>query len=127
MRVSSRTTINSILRRDDVSSKYGAPMGRRNLIGDPGPIKVELVRFVDGDYDAGGAYWGGGRDSQNLYCGWRQDMGEEERTRVFVRADSRRDAIAMILEELGDGWSIWSEPSPVESDPLTEHDSNGQA
>lgn len=43
----------------DVSSKYGAPMGRRNIADDPtAEVRMFRVRFVDGDYDTGGAYWG---------------------------------------------------------------------
>ena len=49
---------------EDVGSKYGAPMGRRSVL--PAnldePVKLRLVklRFVGGDYDEGGAYWGSG-------------------------------------------------------------------
>jgi len=44
----------------EVGSKYGAPMGRQTIETNPN-AKVILFRMtmVDGDYDAGGAYWGG--------------------------------------------------------------------
>jgi len=44
-----------------VGSKYGAQMGRTTIETNP-KAKVVLFRMtmVDGDYDTGGAYWGGG-------------------------------------------------------------------
>ena len=71
----------------NVSSKYGAPMGRSgNLRADLVGCKVHLRRvpLVDGCYDQGGAYWGGPND---LYCAWTDD-GKE----VYLRADSREEA-----------------------------------
>lgn len=70
----------------NVSSQYGAPMGRRSdkpsdLNGRK--VKLQRVRFVDGDYDAGGAYWGGGTP---LFCAW-----DDEFT-VYLRANSREEA-----------------------------------
>ena len=64
-----------------VSSKFGAPMGRRE---DPvedfeGPVYLQKVTMVDGDYDEGGAYWGGGHTP--LYCAW-----DNEGHQIFVRA-----------------------------------------
>ncbi len=45
----------------DVSSKFGAPMGRITVEENPrATVTLFRVRMVDGDYDAGGAYWGGG-------------------------------------------------------------------
>lgn len=46
----------------DVSSKFGAPMGRRNYGERPtdGQRVFDCkVRLYDGAYDKGGAYWGG--------------------------------------------------------------------
>jgi hypothetical protein len=46
----------------NVSSKYGAPMGRPS---DPlesfegARVQLRAVTLVDGDYDTGGAYWAG--------------------------------------------------------------------
>jgi hypothetical protein len=76
---------------EDVSSARGAPMGRASygalkLPSLPhGSIELFKVRFVDGDYDDGGAYWGG---TTTLYCA-RSDCGEY---REFVRAESRTRA-----------------------------------
>jgi len=70
----------------DVSSKYGAPMGRRSsLIAElSGRVHLRQVRFVDGDYDKGGAYWGGG---QPLFCAW-----DDEGAVVYTRSDTRGGA-----------------------------------
>jgi len=59
----------------DVSSPRGAPMGRRS---DPevslvGKVHLRCVPFVDGDYDQGGAYWGGGCGTMPLFCAWDDD------------------------------------------------------
>jgi hypothetical protein len=79
---------------ENVSSKYGAPMGRRNNTqGEPTNLHLRRVPFVDGDYDPGGAYWGGG---QPLYCAWNDDFC------VFRRATSRDAAKAAITEEFVD-------------------------
>jgi len=50
---------------------------------------------LDGDYDDGGAYWGGG---QSLYC-LRESEGNA--TEVFVRAWGVNEAIAEFRETLG--------------------------
>jgi len=70
----------------------GAPMGRRDHITEPDfPIKFHLVqlRWVDGDYDQGGAYWGnsGGTD---IFHAWGN--GKEEEQEMFIRATSRTEA-----------------------------------
>lgn len=63
---------------DNVSSKYGAPMGRRSCKPSELAGKVHLARvpMVDGAYDPGGAYWGGPETSQglrHLFCLWDDD------------------------------------------------------
>jgi hypothetical protein len=84
---------------DDVPCKYGAPMGRRDYVHNP-EAEVELfrVRMVDGDYDDGGAYWGGGRDTPPLFCA-RDDQGEVQ---VFYRAKDREEAKQFLLEAYPD-------------------------
>jgi len=65
------------MKLSNVSSKYGAPMGRPNTLPDDTEAPIELTLYelawVDGDYDAGGAYWGGS-DREHIYCadgdGW---------------------------------------------------------
>jgi hypothetical protein len=81
----------------NVSSRYGAPMGRRS---DPlehfeGKVHFARVPFVDGDYDPGGAYWGAG---DPLYAAW-DDAGHEH----YIRARSRSKAKAAIDAGLAGG------------------------
>lgn len=83
---------------EKVSTKYGAPMGRRNHINDPDEvIKFYLypLRWVDGDYDEGGAYWGYVR-GEYIYraVGW----GEEYENEIFVRARTRTEAKEKVKE-----------------------------
>ena len=79
----------------------GADMGRPNLLPeDPAAsirLRLERLRWVDGDYDQGGAYWGnsGGTD---IYCAWGED--EKWQVRVFVRAASRDEAKAGVRESV---------------------------
>jgi len=80
-----------------VPCKYGAPMGRDSF-GDPRKVsdkRISLfrVRMVDGDYDDGGAYWGG-YPSSPLYCA---RTGDGSTYRDFARAKSRKEA-AEIME-----------------------------
>ncbi len=79
---------------DDVSSKYGAPMGRANVIpkGRLPVLRLVLLKMEDGDYDVGGAYWGGGPSKQGrMYVAWNA-KDDEERMLVFVRANSHDEA-----------------------------------
>lgn len=77
-----------------VNAKHGAPMGR-----DSDPIeafqgaRVQLrpVPMVDGDYDPGGAYWGG--STPGVWCAWGKDAQGEPIT-AYVRAGSRLTAKA---------------------------------
>jgi hypothetical protein len=77
---------------EPVSCAYGAPMGRYS-IGEPSscpPSSISLFR-VDllGDYDDGGAYWGG-YPSAPLYCARGPDY------RAFARASSRSAAARLL-------------------------------
>ena len=79
------------MKLSNVSSKYGAPMGRRS---DPlsrfEGAKVHLQRVrLSGDYDSGGAYWGQGAP---LWRAWEDADGYE----AFFRAPNRNTAKAMI-------------------------------
>jgi len=75
------------MKLENVSSRYGAPMGRREC-RDIKPVfkSVSCVRINHGGYDSGGAYWGIGKPLYML----TQDDSE---FRVFLRADSRADAM----------------------------------
>lgn len=83
--------------QDDVSSKYGAPMGRRSDTHLFGKCHLQCVPMVDGDYDQGGAYWGGGRGVQPLWCAWNDD--EEI---VYFRALNRQQAKDYLINEFID-------------------------
>jgi len=78
----------------EVSSRYGAPMGRR---GDNSANLVSVKRLHarhqgGGDgYDKGGAYWG---SPCNVWGVWGWVDGEI--CVVYVRANSRTDAINKI-------------------------------
>jgi hypothetical protein len=89
-------------------SKYGADMGRMSQTqGEPERLHLQKMRFVDGAYDTGGAYWGMGTP---LYCAFTQSFvnGEDESIRVFARANSRAEAKLKVLEMLPDGaWTFY--------------------
>ncbi len=73
----------------NVSSQYGAPMGRhssngRELEQAPGKLYLQRVRLDSGGYDSGGAYWGHG---EPLYV-----ATDHENTTVFVRGVTRNAA-----------------------------------
>ena len=86
-----------------VSGKYGAPMGRPSQ-GDATEDYIKLackaVPMVDGDYDKGGAYWGGGSGRGRVYCVFNGDrsivryyratsylFAQEEAREEFPQAD----------------------------------------
>ena len=80
----------------NVNSKYGAPMGRRESLGNGiSPVKLycERVKFYDGAYDKGGAYWGAGT---NLYVCYGEEF-EGDLIVQFIRASSRDAAKAIML------------------------------
>ena len=79
----------------DVNGKYGAPMGRREFGTPEGKAQLFRVKMVDGDYDDGGAYWGG-RPSEPLYC--LRSLESEH----FFRARSRREAAGKAREQFPD-------------------------
>lgn len=81
----------------DVSSRYGAPMGRRssgNLAPEAGPLYLRHVRLDRGGYDPGGAYWGLGGP---LYC-----VADQDGALVFFRARSRDAAKAHVRADYPD-------------------------
>jgi hypothetical protein len=63
-------TIDKIIK--EVSSKYGAPMGRANIGTRPADGKVRVYDCAVpmssyGEYDKGGAYWGLGKQLRVSY------------------------------------------------------------
>ena len=84
--------INAKLKAAPAYSARGADMGRMNWgLAEhrerPMMMYLQRVRFIDGDYDLGGAYWGG-PPSLPLFCAWAED----DEARVFVRAKDRTAA-----------------------------------
>lgn len=74
----------------NVSSRYGAPMGRRTIADNPeAVVRVFRVQLIDSCYDSGGAYWGCG---EPLYCAIGDDFQD------FTRAANRNDAIDIFAE-----------------------------
>jgi hypothetical protein len=74
----------------DIDCSRGAPMGRYpyGRASDCPARSIRLFRVrLNGDYDDGGAYWGGGFDAGPLYCARYGDT-----YRAFTRATSRKDA-----------------------------------
>lgn len=94
--------INEILARpcNKACSVRGADMGRPNHIeGNAEKLHLQMVRFVDGDYDRGGAYWG--RTTEALWCAFSPDNTQcDQSTMVFVRAKTREKAKAAVLYRL---------------------------
>lgn len=79
-------------------SPRGASMGRPNNITEqsyPVKFRMEKLRWVDGDYDQDGAYWGnsGGTD---IYHAWGDAENEEQE--IFVRATNRQEAKNLVLK-----------------------------
>ena len=84
--------INAKLKAANAVTQRGAAMGRadwglnehRNR---PMMMYVQRVKFVDGDYDLGGAYRGS-HPRDLLFCAWAEGVN----ARVFVRAKDRSHA-----------------------------------
>ena len=86
----------------DVSSRYGAPMGRKSdhlsgliIEAIDSPFTLQRIRLDVGGYDRGGAYWG---HDLPLYW-WSVTLTEGDATDEcsgFMRASSREDAKAQI-------------------------------
>jgi len=72
-----------------VSSQYGAPMGRSSHGAVVPGQKVRLIQLnIDsGGYDDGGAYWGLGKP---IFMAWTEDTEYEG----YIRANSRKEAAA---------------------------------
>jgi hypothetical protein len=89
----------------------GAKQGRPDNI--PQPIrelpsaKLHMVRlkWVDGDYDQGGAYWGRGIGDSDIYCAYANLVNPTSGNffpflQIFVRAKSRKSAKAQVRGKL---------------------------
>ncbi len=93
------------------SSARGADMGRPSLYPEDrnAPIKLQMerLRWVDGDYDQRGAYWGGNAGKSygeytHIYCAFVGDgvSLDHPSIRIFVRAKDRTDAKKQIRQQL---------------------------
>ena len=84
-----------------VSCKYGAPMGRRNNIPDDistaSKLHLVALKFVDGDYDRGNAYWG---YTSGTSIFWAYGETETEQIDFFTRARNRKEAKELIGNEI---------------------------
>lgn len=106
----------TMLRRrelSNVSSKYGAPMGRAEALPEDlsEPIKVSLarVRIDRGGYDSGGAYWGLGAP---LY----RATSDDDAVDLFVRGASKELAQQLVLNKVP-GAYFGKKPSARKSQP----------
>ena len=76
------------IKLENVSSRYGAPMGRHDDIHletqIPRSVRLQRVRLDAGGYDSGGAYWG---HYASLFV-----AEDADGNRQFVRAHSRAQA-----------------------------------
>lgn len=84
----------------EVSFRRGAPMGRSGF-GEPDAKRIRLVRMqvIDGDYDAGGAYWGFGRGTDPIYIACDAQLGQaldDGEYFATVRARSRNHAVCLL-------------------------------
>lgn len=90
------------LKPDDVASPFGAPMGRRNVLpadtNEPVKLRMVKLRWVDGDYDEGGAYWGSGNGSSDIY--YATGDASDVVAKVFVRAVNREEAKSQVKKLL---------------------------
>lgn len=76
---------------ENVSCKYGAPMGRSGSPLGSGRIRLQRVRLDSGGYDRGGAYWGVG---EPLWVAFDDEGGEK-----YLRAPSREAAKTKLRAE----------------------------
>lgn len=87
----------------NASSRFGAAMGRANQLpadhSSPIKLRMERLKFVDGDYDRWGAYWGHTHGTA-IYCAWGQWGIPFQDIRVFVRASNRLAAKSAVTHLL---------------------------
>ena len=89
----------------DVSSRYGASMGRSESyfsIIPAGRLRIYRVPIDSGGYDPGGAYWGHGAP---LYCIESEGIGHIFQTETsfahYYRAADRADAYCKMALKFG--------------------------
>lgn len=87
----------------NVSSKYGAPIGRpTRATTKAGPVTLRLQKVsLSQGYDSGGAYWGNRPTGFALYYYWWQSPTHNRADIVsgFIDAKSRDHAKTIIKQE----------------------------
>jgi hypothetical protein len=83
-------------------SRYGASMGRSDVHDDGSksrPVAFLLIRlrWVDGDYDDGGAYWGATK-GEHIYRAYCPD-GVDNQIDIYKRAASFQDAQRQVAQD----------------------------
>ena len=91
--------INNYLKNNPSNCNRGAPMGRASYLSNElsdqlTPLHLQKLIFVDGDYDKGGAYWGGGSNLGSMYCAFTPNM----ETMIFVFSKSRNSAKEQVVD-----------------------------
>jgi len=80
-------------------------MGRPNIITPLATLqkqvklRMERLKWVDGDYDQGGAYWGCPGRGMYMYCAWGKDA-QDNLIQIFVCSINRADAKQAVKEKL---------------------------
>ncbi len=87
---------------ENVSSRYGAQMGRKDILPDDrqGEYMFFLQRlpWVDGDYDPGGAYWGCSDPNESIFWAEAPPGENTDGARMFIRAKTFIDAKNKVRE-----------------------------
>lgn len=78
-----------------VNSRHGAPMGRHGFGTPTANNRAVRSRWVDGDYDRGGAYWGHTKRGEYIYA--LVDKSEPPEFIAYTRASSAVEARANIF------------------------------
>lgn len=88
-----------MIKLTELSSKYGAPMGRSAIhatgLTDP-LFELERVPYVDDCYDVGGAYWGGGEPL--WVADFTTPLTSTTIVHYYLRAKDREAAMAEVRE-----------------------------
>lgn len=87
----------------EVSSAFGAPMGRVSLIPPdhatyPYNFHMQQLCWVDGAYDEGGAYWGRGKEDEHIFWAEHPEDANGKEACLYVRARSLTQAQARVRE-----------------------------
>lgn len=110
----------------DVGSKFGAPMGRMNVTDNlKATVTLFRMRMVDGDYDAGGAYWGSGTPmfaaiGDDFQCYMRANNLEAAKAALLAEYPELTIQTTEVNDDFVDGYIVamlWS--TNDESDPET--------